>query len=256
MVSSKAGGVLRVAALALLVTAACSAGGNPYGPQEAAWQNPLAKTLFIGNSLTYVNNLPEIVTQISRLNGDNPVLVTAMVAQPNFSLDDHERLSDALQAIDRGGWNTVILQQGPSSLPENRALLVAAAKRFATRIRAQGGEPALYSVWPALQNFSTYDAAVESYRVAAEEVDGIFFPVADAWRAAWRRDEDLPLYDGDGLHPSVYGSYLAGIVIYATLTNQSAVGLPANLGIISVPANAALLMQQAADEAIAAARSN
>ncbi|MDH3224200.1 MAG: hypothetical protein OEO23_10835, partial [Gemmatimonadota bacterium] len=49
---------------------------------------------------------------------------------------------------------------------------------------------------------------------AAANVDGTLFPAGEAWRAAWRVDESLGLYGGDGFHPSVLGSYLAALTIY------------------------------------------
>ncbi|MCQ2992474.1 hypothetical protein NLO72_25115, partial [Pseudomonas tremae] len=39
----------------------------------------------------------------------------------------------------------------------------------------------------------------------------------------------VELYDQDGSHPSPAGSYLAGLVLYATLTGNTVEGLPAKL---------------------------
>ena len=53
------------------------------------------------------------------------------------------------------------------------------------------------------------------------------FPVGEAWLAAQRLDPSIPLYAFDGLHPSGEGSYLAALVMYATLYAKSPIGLPA-----------------------------
>jgi hypothetical protein len=129
------------------------------------------------------------------------------------------------------------------------------ARLFAERIRAVEAQPALYMVWPALDRFGDFDRASESYRLAADSVDGILFPAGEAWRAAWRRDASLPLYGSDQFHPSTLGTYLAALVIYARLSNRSAVGLPSELrlsnGTLQVPTDRDRLLQQAADEALA-----
>jgi hypothetical protein len=83
----------------------------------------------------------------------------------------------------------VFSQQGPSSLPQNQLHLREWSARFAEEIRAVGGRPALYMVWP----------------------------------------EEERLYGPDRFHPSELGSILAGFVIYQQLFDRSPVGLPATL---------------------------
>jgi len=83
----------------------------------------------------------------------------------------------------------------------------------------------------------------------------MLFPVGEAWRAAWRRDANLALYAQDGLHPSVRGSYVAALVIASMLLDRSPIGMPARLSlrtgaVISIPPEDAIILQQAAAEAI------
>ncbi len=201
--------------MALLLTAGAAVAGS----EEAA---PAHRVLFVGNSLTYVNDLPGMVAALSRRGGAVPALETEIVAFGNVSLEDHWARKEALRAIERGGWTEVVLQQGPSSLPENRALLVSWTKRFAKRIRAVGARPALYMVWPSAPRSADFPRVVDAYAAAAKTVDGLLLPVGDAWRAAWRRDPELALYGPDGFHPSPLGTYLAAIVIEAALTDAPA----------------------------------
>jgi hypothetical protein len=91
-------------------------------------------------------------------------------------------------------------------------------------------------------------------RQAAEEVDGLLFPVGEAWLSAWRVDPKIGLYSADGFHPSATGSYLAGLVIYEHLYKRSPVGLPSTLRLstgarIDIPADQAVVLQQAAEQA-------
>src|SRR5581483_2484722 len=98
--------------------------------------------------------------------------------------------------------------------------------RFAAEARRAGARPALYMVWPSASMAEDFDGVSASYREAAEKVDGLLFPVGEAWRAAWRRDPKLALYGPDGFHPTVAGSYLAALVMYEQLYHRSPVGLP------------------------------
>jgi hypothetical protein len=240
-----------VAALALML--ACGAG--PTGVEEEGGRG----VLFVGNSLTYANDLPEMVRALALASGET--LRVETVAYPDWSLEDHWNSGDARGEIQRGGWEVVVLQQGPSSLPESRALLIDYARRFAGEIRAAGARPALYAVWPSRTRFGDFDRASESYRLAADEVDGMLFPAGEAWRAAWRADPDLPLYAADGLHPSVTGTYAAALVIYAKLLHRSPVGAPSTLDlrtgdIVRIDPASAEVLQRAAEASIATGAGN
>jgi hypothetical protein len=205
----------------------------------------LLRILFIGNSLTAANDLPAMLEAIARADGVR--LQARVVAFPDHSLEDHWARGDARAAIRDGRWDVVVLQQGPSALPESRRLLIEYAKRFAGEVRQAGARPALYMVWPSARRGGDFDGVRLSYARAAEEVDGMLFPVGEGWRAAWRRDSRLALYGPDGFHPSAAGSYLAALVMYQQLTGRSPAGIPSPLS--SIPPDTVRLLQEAAAEA-------
>jgi hypothetical protein len=211
--------------LVVLGAMACSLGPG----DEPVHADPSAdiNLLFIGNSLTYSNDLPGVVEALGDSTGLK--IVVRSHALPDYGLEDHWNGDLAVRSIDAGGWNFVILQQGPSSLDASRANLVDYAARFGVRIRASGATPALYAVWPERSRFGVFDLVSESYRLAAVAANGVLMPVGEAWRAAWRHDSTLTFYSADGLHPSPLGTYAAALVIYRRVAGRTAVGLPARL---------------------------
>ena len=195
------------ALIAFLAVASCSGTNAAVEPPPAT---PAAayRVLFIGNSLTYVNDLPGTVAQLA---ASGPTTISAAsVARPNLALIDHaEGKSNALAVIDQGDWDYVVLQQGPSALDLSRDTLVIATRQLDHRVRAAGGRSALLMVWPEASRFEVFGNVRDSYRTAADDVDGLFLPAGEAWRSAWTADPQLLLYGPDGYHPSELGSYVA-----------------------------------------------
>jgi hypothetical protein len=224
------------------------------GTGVAALRSGGTRILFIGNSLTYVNDLPETLVRIASLSGDT--VRVKMSAFPDYALADHLSDGRSIQAIREGTWDYVVMQQGPSALPSNRDSLVGWSQRLAVDIRAARARPALYQVWPTSTRMFDFPNVRDSYRAAAIATEGKFFPAGEAWVEAWKRDSTLRLYGPDGIHPSPLGTYLAALVMYEQLTGRNALSLPAQLierwGLdppTTVPAATIVTLQQAAHAA-------
>jgi len=199
------------------------------------------RVLFVGNSLTTVNDVPALVGQLAAASAQRYEYRT--VAFNNYSLEDHWNRGDAQHAIAEGGWSIVVLQQGPSALPESRELLVDYAKRFATDAHRVRARVALFMVWPSSSRMGDFDGVRSSYAAAAAAAGGLLIPAGDAWREAWRRDSRLALYGPDGFHPTAAGSHLAAVVLYQAFFGRSPVGLPA---LIVSPSQVRVLQESAA----------
>lgn len=231
--------------VSFMVTAGCLR-NDGVGPEPGA----TARVLFIGNSYTYSADVPGIVQALGDAIGDSIYVET--VAGANMALIDHWHDGTALAAVRRGGWDFVVLQQGPSSVEVNRDTLRLGTRLFATEIAKIGGRPALFSAWPQQSRPQDFTRAIESYRIAAQDVNGLFLPVASAWLAAWQQLPSVELYS-DGLHPSTEGAYLAALVIYSTLRGTSprllplAAELRTGATIELEPATAAVLKSAAAE---------
>jgi hypothetical protein len=217
------------------------------------------RVLFIGNSLTYANNLPAMIEALVTRSGGE--MTSRMIAFPDFGLEEHWNDGRAMRALREGAWTLVVLQQGPSSLPESRVVLRDYTKRFARDAKERGAEVALFSVWPPRSRAAAFDAVTESYALAAKDVGGSLIPVGDAMRAALRRDQVLPLFDADGFHPSPLGSYLAALVFFHHITALSPATLPAPatsspvaLRGVRVSPTSLTILQEAVLEAVAARR--
>jgi hypothetical protein len=215
------------ALIAILLAAGCDSATAAQECGAGERESGSRRILFIGNSLTYYNSLPGMFAALADSAGA-PQPVVEQVTLPDYGLEQHWEDGRAADAVRGGCWDLVVLQQGPSALPESRALLLDYAGRFDALVRAQGGRSALFSVWPSESRAGDFERAIESYALAAESVDGILLPAATAWLEAWARDPRLDLYS-DGLHPTAEGSYLAALVMVGRLYGVSPVDLPAGV---------------------------
>ena len=241
------GGVTVVALLS-----ACL-GGSPAGPQSLGEGT---RVLFIGNSLTYVNDVPGILQALADSAGGDKLAVASR-ALPNYALIDHWTEGVAQNTIAQGGWAWVVMQQGWTPAGIYRDTLRLATRNFGVGIAKIGAKPALYQTWPPVDRPNDFAGSIESYELAAADVSGVVFPVARAWLAVWKLDPSIQLYS-DGLHASLAGSYLAALVMYARIFDRTPVGLPAALRthsgvVIRIPPALARTLQDAAASVTVAA---
>lgn len=219
---------LRLSLAFLLASGACGA----ESPSEPSGGGPPASrgevhVVFVGNSLTYTHDVPGFVRTIAEVAGESFTYRT--VAFPGVSLEDHWLDGTALRIIREERPDVVILQQGPSSTPQNQLHLREWAGRFAEVARDAGAWPGMYMVWPEATRMEAFDQVSASYTEAAEAVGGLLFPVGEAWRAVWRRDPDAALYGPDGFHPSAEGAVVAALTIFRVLFDHPVTALPREL---------------------------
>ncbi|MEK9501506.1 hypothetical protein [Gaopeijia maritima] len=193
------------------------------GPTEPSLPDADLRVLFVGNSLTYTNDLPGLVETVAAAAGHS--LEAASVAGPNMGLGDHW-VTGTPETIRSLRPDVVVLQQGPSTLLSSRAYLVEWTDSMARVAHEVGAETALLMVWPPEDPRYTFQAVHDSYRAAADAVGGRFIPAGMAWVEAWDVDPSLPLYGPDRFHPGGMGSVLAALSVVRSLLDQPVNRLP------------------------------
>ena len=198
--------------------------------------------LFVGNSYTYVNNLPGMIEEISSAL-DGPVLHGSAHTHGGYTLRRHiedGHVASLLSGVPAtgGSWDWVVLQEqstlGTTYDPDSGKLgkadaFRAAAAELVAMVKAVGARPALYMTWAKEAFPSQAITLSETYRSAGAELGAEVLMVGDAWAAVRRVRPEFVLHLSDGSHPNAAGSYLAACVIYAMLTGRSPVGAPREL---------------------------
>ena len=179
------------------------------------------RILFIGNSYTARNHLPQLLTRLAAA-ADSPTRVeTGMIVAGGASLRRHWNAGLALQALASSRWDFVVLQE-QSTLPlKNPARYHDNVRLFDAAIVGRGAKTVLYLTWSREQAPHTQESISRTVDEIGAEIHALVVPVGPAWHVAMANDADIRLYVDDGSHPTPAGSYLAACVFQVTLFGES-----------------------------------
>lgn len=170
------------------------------------------KILFLGNSLTCANNLPQILEYLAK-DFDEPVQTTVLCF-PNYALEDHWNDGKFQKIMSEESFNYVIVQQGPSSQPPGKQMLVDYGAKIKSICKEKGASLAYFMVWPSKQYYFTFDRVIANHKYAAKTNESILFPVGIIWKKYEENKNKENLYSYDNFHPSTAGSFLAALTIF------------------------------------------
>ena len=195
------------------------------------------RLLFIGNSYTYVNNLPEMFAKLAEAGHQQ--VETLMVAPGGWRLQDHWDKGEAPKILHGGRWDYVVLQEqsllGTNFLlngkprVKNDEVFRPWADKWAAEISKAGARPVFYLTWARKGTPEDQSVLTDAYMRAAKANQALVAPVGIAWAAVRQQHPSIDLFYTDGSHPSAAGTYLAACTFYATIFRASPVGLPAKI---------------------------
>ncbi len=217
------------------------------------------KILFVGNSLTYFNEQPQIVEQLASAAGKSVYVDQAMMG--GARLEDHAHSGQTLEKIREQEWDFVILQQAIMEVAfpdmhQDVAEPIEILKN--TALSTHGDVEVIYFMDYSMKDglywfgqYFSYDASqqmlYDGTLLLADLLDLSVAPIGWAWNTVLRERPDLELYATDDAHPSYHGSYLGAAVYFATIFRESAVDNPYHG---AVAGDVALYLQTVASEMV------
>lgn len=203
------------------------------------------KVLFLGNSYTYVNDLPQMIHDAALSAGDT--LIFDSYAPGGYQLQDHSTDVNSQAKIMAGGWHYVVIQgqsQEPvmlSSQFTNGGLALqnkirqynpcAVTMPYMTWGR-KNGDAANCQSYPLMCTYRLMDSTIRSRYVSLTDViDGEVSPVSVVWRYLRQNHPGIELYAADESHPSLAGTYAAACCFYAALFKKDPALISFNPGL-------------------------
>lgn len=207
----------------------------PEGPRpDAAPPKQKLRVLFVGNSYTFVNDLPGTVVGLAASVSQPPDLQVSSHAEAGAMFMDHYTNAATLADVGSGAWTHVVLQGQSLEAVASPALFATYGLLLAQKASSANSLPVLYETWARKAGDAIYSqpysggspkamqALLRSgYEDLATKSAGLLARVGDAWEEALASDPTLELYADDGSHPTVLGTYLAACVFYGVLTGRS-----------------------------------
>ncbi len=207
------------------------------------------RVLFIGNSYTYVNNLPLLIYNMGLANGDT--LIYDSSAPGGYTFFNHTTDINTQNKISAGNWDYVVLQaqsQEPSFSPNQVATqTLPFAVKLDTTIKHYNpcATTVFYETWgrkngdlsncqfypPVCTYLGMQNRLKASYKLFADSCRALMAPAGEAFRLSIAAQPTLNLYQADDSHPSLEGSFLTAAVFYEMLFKKSVLSNTYNPGI-------------------------
>lgn len=190
------------------------------------------RVLFVGNSYTFVNDVPGLLTRIAATAGTGPLITTESVVKGGAFLLDHVQAGIAAARIHDGGFTHVVLQEQSSWPAIARVEFLANARTLADEAVAAGSRPTWFVTWARAPHLFESPSGHEPFFDAAEMQDrvtsaydeayrqspgSLLSCVGEAFRVSLREHPEISLHQADDSHATLAGSYLAASTFYVAL---------------------------------------
>lgn len=196
------------------------------------------RVLFIGNSYTYVNDLPGVFSELSSSVGRHADC--EVIAGGGMRFMQHASSEEVLTALQTGQWDYVVLQgqsqEGAFPYGQFMQEVYPYARTLDSLVKAcnSNTEVLLFMTWgyrygdpmncPYYDAFCTFESMSlrlrENYCMMARDFSSSVAPVGVAWLRSVQQDSTVVLHSSDNSHPSLNGTYLAACCFYGLVFGE------------------------------------
>lgn len=197
------------------------------------------RVLFIGNSYTGVNKLPEVFLEVVK-NSGRPAPVVKSSTPGGRTLKQHLTIAGSMKLVDEGGWDVVVLQgqsQEPAIAEKDETVrkeFLESAAELCRRVRAKSPKVKIYFYETWARHADYWKAAKKGpdvgvnpkemqtrlrkwYGVVAKDNGATLVPCGDAWELNYASSAPVRLHTSDHSHPEFVGTYLNALIFFGKI---------------------------------------
>jgi len=197
------------------------------------------RVLFIGNSYTGVNKLPEVFLEVVK-NSGRPAPVVKSSTPGGRTLKQHLTIAGSMKLVDEGGWDVVVLQgqsQEPAIAEKDETVrkeFLESAAELCRRVRAKSPKVKIYFYETWARHADYWKAAKKGpdigvnpkemqtrlrkwYGVVAKDNGATLVPCGDAWELNYASSAPVRLHTSDHSPPEFVGTYLNALIFFGKI---------------------------------------
>ena len=210
----------------------------------AAFAADPQRILFIGNSYTGVNKLPDVFVEVVKSSGRQAPVVKSSTPGGR-TLKQHLAIAGSMKLVDDGGWDVVVLQgqsQEPAIAETDETVrkeFLESAAELCKRVRAKSPKAKIFfyetwarhaDYWKASKKGPDVGADPKEmqtrlrkwYGVVAKDNGATFVPCGDAWELNYASSAPVRLHTSDHSHPEFVGTYLNALIFFGKIYDVKA----------------------------------
>ncbi len=185
------------------------------------------KVLFLGNSHTFFNDMPQIFKNICAEKGKD--VEVGMLAHPGVTYGWHfKQFTDLRFALMWGGYDYIVMQQAAHSPCPAKEETLEDGGKIIDLARKMGVTPIQTMPWAEKRDPDHQKGMYDIYNTLSEQY-GVKLTVAgNVFEDVFYNYPDIDMYFVDGEHASPYGSYTIALAAYAAIFGESVKGVSPN----------------------------
>lgn len=184
----------------------------------------MMKVLFLGNSHTFYNDMPQIFADICAERGKD--VEVAMQAHPGVTYGWHyKQLTELRFALMHGGFDYIVMQQAAHSPCPSKEETLEDAGKIIALARQCGVTPIQTMPWAEKRDPDHQKGMYDIYNTLSKQYDVKLTVAGNVFEDVFYNHPEIDMYWRDGEHASPYGSYVIAMAAYAAIFGESVQGL-------------------------------
>lgn len=177
------------------------------------------KVLFLGNSHTYFNDMPELFARfVEKTTGEKPEVVMRAYSGRDWAWHRKEYFSLRFNLM-HGGYDYCVIQQAAHPYPPIESTLEMGGE-IVELCQKCGVKPVVYMTWAEKRLPENQRKMTDTCEKLAREHHALLAPVGVVWEAVLAKHPDIDLFFHDGEHAGPYGDFLIAAALCKTVTGD------------------------------------
>ena len=194
---------------------------------------PVIRALFVGNSYTYTNDLPRVVTELAAASGVH--LETEVIAPGGAKLCDHFSSAATLQRVGSGEHDAVVIQGQSVDMFYDGESAYFCGQHIGVQARDAGASIVWFATWARREGDELYSRGrgVTTPEQMTDAVEGFYrnlsrwgpgghvARVGHGWERGLSASDGVVLHADDGSHPSLTGTFVAACTLAQAILGRT-----------------------------------